>query len=180
MKNLKLVVFIAIILLAFNSRILYAQSANNPVFEDIPYLQDYSIKYFSSNEAQSLLSASSDRNGNIQLLAKDGLQKTHNGRFLYPGTIVADKSYRTISHKNIVASGSYKNQFIHLDDEAVFSNAWAGKVFVRHEMKNAKIFEGGNDFDFLISDGKNLKYFQDSKKIVPSLDVNGTDIASVY
>ena len=165
MKNSKLALFIAIIILVFNSPSMSAQGTGKPVFEDVPYLQDYSIKFYSSDTSQPLLTASTDRNGNIQLLATDGLQKPYNGRFLYPGSIVADKSYRTISHKNIVASGTYKNQFIHLDDKAVFSNAWAGSLFIRHEMNNAKIFEGGSDFDFVVSDGKNLKYFSKSKEV---------------
>ncbi|MCY1723218.1 hypothetical protein OU798_22910 [Prolixibacteraceae bacterium Z1-6] len=165
MMNRKIKTLIAISIFMLTSGVLFAQNRNNPVFEDIPYWQDYSIKFYNQNESEQLLSAGSDRNGNIQLLSSAGLKKTFNGQFLYPGTIVADKSYRTISHKNIVASKSYKNQFVYLDEEAVFSNAWAGKLLVRHGMKNARIFEGGNDFDFLVSDGKNLKYFINSKEV---------------
>lgn len=164
MRNLKLAVFI-IILLMVRTPLLYAQNSEKQVYEDIRFLQDYSIKFYSNNDSQSLQSAGSDRNGNIQLLGANGLFKTHDGQFLYPGTIVADETYRTLSHKKIKAATSYKNQFVYLDNEAILSNAWAGSLFIRHKMQNVKLFAGGNDFDFLVSDGKNVKYFQDSKEI---------------
>ncbi len=115
MKNSKLAVFIAVVLLLINTSILHAQKSNKQVFEDIQFSQDYSIKFYSNNDSQNLQDACSDRNGNIQLLGANGLFKTHNGQFLYPGTIVVDETYRTLSHKKFEAVASYKNQFVYLD-----------------------------------------------------------------
>jgi hypothetical protein len=54
---------------------------------------------------------------------------------------------------------------VYIDDKAVLSNAWAGKLFSRHTMPGAKIFAGGKDFNFLISDGKSLIFLKDSEKL---------------
>jgi len=67
------------------------------------------------------------------------------------------------SDKRIAGTGVYRNQLVYIDDQAVFSNAWAGRLFLKHEMPGARLFAGGNDFAFLVSDGKVLKLLQDNK-----------------
>jgi hypothetical protein len=67
--------------------------------------------------------------------------------------------------KKVVSIDSYQEQLVYLDGKTVFSNAWAGKLFSKHEIPNAKIFIGGTDFTFLISDGKTLKFIKDSEMI---------------
>ncbi|MEL7589462.1 MAG: hypothetical protein AAGU19_22300 [Prolixibacteraceae bacterium] len=138
-------------------------SAQKPVYQDVPFVQDYSIKYDLNGEGQKLLKVASDRNGNIQVLSDKGLLKPHDGQFLYPGALVPDLSYRPMVVKKIRSIGSYQDQFVYLDDAAVLSNAWAGKLFSKHGMSHAKLFAGGTDFSFLISDGTVLKYVKDSK-----------------
>jgi len=59
----------------------------------------------------------------------------------------------------------YQNQFVYIDNKAVFSNAWAAKLYSRHTLPNARIFAGGKDFAFLISDGKALHLLKDSKNL---------------
>jgi len=159
MKTLNLFIFLLCLLL------INPAKAQKPVHKDAPFIQDYSIKYYSNNDGQKLLKVASDRNGNIQVLATNGLMKPNNGQFLYPGTIVADPSYRSMANKKVVGLDSYQNQLVYLDDVAVLSNAWAGKLFSRHEMPNAKLFAGDADFTFLVSDGSALKCIRDSKVI---------------
>lgn len=133
------------------------------VHEDKPFVQDYSIKYLNEDPQANLVQVVSDRNGYIQLLSSKGLLRTRAGQFLYPGTLVKDVQDKPTSDKNIASIGTYENQLVYLDDKAVLSNAWAGKLYSRHVMPDAKIFSGGNDFLFLISDGKKLNLIQDSK-----------------
>lgn len=125
-------------------------------YPDESFIQDYSIKFVSENADNELLSVVSDRNGYIQILSSEGLLRTRAGQFLFPGQLVSDYQDRPTSDKNIQAIGIYENNLIFLDDKALFSNAWAGKLYLRHHLPNAKIFSGGKDFNFLISDGQRV------------------------
>lgn len=164
MKKTAILLTLIVFVLSGNYNMLSAQKTGRPVYYDVPFLQDYSVKYYLNDNSTKLFKVHSDRNGAIQILSSAGLVKPHDGQFLYPGTIIADQAYRTLAHKTIVNSIAYKNQFVYLDDVAVFSNAWAGSLFIRHEMKDAKLFAGGKDFSFLVSDGKNLKLFYNSEE----------------
>ena len=55
-----------------------------PVYKDVPYLQDYSIKYDKQEDDLQLFEAFMDRNGVIQVSSSDGILRTHDGQFLYP------------------------------------------------------------------------------------------------
>jgi hypothetical protein len=87
------------------------------------------------------------------------------GQFLYPGTLVKDVQDRQTSDKKIAGISIYQNQFVYIDDKAVFSNAWAAKLYSRHTLPAARVFAGGKDFTFLISDGKALHMLKDSKNL---------------
>jgi hypothetical protein len=62
---------------------------------------------------------------------------------------------------------TYKEQFVYLDSKAIFSNARAGRLYLKHSLPEATMLCGGNDLSFLISDGKQLEYLNKSshKKI---------------
>ncbi|NQU52691.1 MAG: hypothetical protein HQ522_09145, partial [Bacteroidetes bacterium] len=163
-NNLLILVLVAIVLLSNYTTVL-AEKTEHSQYQDVPYLQDFSVKYYFNDAANALEKVFSDRNEVIRILSSNGLLIPGDGAFLYPGKVVADKSYRTLANKRIVNELVYKNQFVYLDDEAVFSNAWAGSLFSKHDMKNAKLFAGGEDFTFLVSDGKNLKCIHDSEQL---------------
>lgn len=134
-----------------------------PVHQDVPYIQDLSIKYYKTSEDLGLNKTYMDRNGVIQVLSEEGLMRTHDGQFLYPGELIFDRTYRPLTDKNITDVTTIQDQFVYIDDVAVLSNAWAGKVFIRHGLKNASMLAGSNDFEFLISDGKSLEYLSDDQ-----------------
>ncbi len=134
-----------------------------PAHIDVPFRQDYSIKYYLNDPARELRKVVSDRNGYIQILSSDGLMRLRDGQFLFPGTIVRDEQDRQTSDKKIAGIGTYRDQLVYVDDKAVLSNAWAGKLYSRHSLPEARIFAGGNDFTFLISDGRKLVLLKDSE-----------------
>ena len=134
-----------------------------PVYQDVPYFQDYSIKYCLQKEDTSLLNVFMDRNEVIQVASSHGILRTHDGQFLYPGVLMADKTYRPIKDKNIANISLHKDQFIYLDDKAVLSNAWAGSLYLKHSLPKAYIMASGADFEFLISDGKSLQFLSKTK-----------------
>jgi len=161
----KISIFIFILYLIMNASINPAFSKNNgkQVYYDLPFSQDYSIKYYYNVQGVSLKKVEADLDGKIKVLSSSGLLHPYAGAFLYPGTLEPDLTYRPFSRKNISDLKVYNQQFVYLDDEAVLSNAWAGKLFSKHKMPAAVIFEGGEDFSFLVSDGRDLKYIKSSE-----------------
>ncbi|GAB4033308.1 hypothetical protein GCM10028809_34520 [Spirosoma gilvum] len=126
------------------------------VYQDKPFLQDYSIKYYADKPDASLSGLACDRNGVIQLLTSNGLMHPSGGQFLVAGTVRPDQSYRPMGDMKLAAIGVYDHQLVYLDNRAVLSNAWAGKLFAEHQLPQARLFAGGADFTFLVSDGKAL------------------------
>ncbi len=130
---------------------------------DKPFIQDYSIKYNVSDEGITLFSVISDRNGYIQIFSSGGLLRPDEGQFLFPGKLVQDLHYRPTSDKKIAGIGSYHDHLVYIDDKALFGNAWAGKLYLKHSLPSAKIFAGGEDFTFLVTDSKKLILLKESE-----------------
>lgn len=135
-------------------------NSNSTSYADTAFMQDFSVKYFLEGEGVQLWKASADRNGKVQVLTSNGLNHLDKGGFLYPGKIVGDNSYRFMTDKSIIDMTVCGNQFVFLDKEVVFSNAWAGTLHSKHGLLNAKLFEGNDNFNFLVSDGKNIHLIQ--------------------
>ena len=133
--------------------------------QDKAFTQDYSVKYTMADKGIQLINAVSDRNGYIQILSSKGLLRVRDGQFLFPGSIVTDRQDRPTSDKKIAGIGTYRNQLVYIDNQAVLSNAWAGKLYSKHTLPGAHIFAGDKDFAFLISDGKTLNLIKDSQKL---------------
>jgi hypothetical protein len=158
--------------------LIYVENASGQsVYKDKPFAQDFSVKFYADTTKSALLQAAADRNGNIQILTKDGLQHVYDGQFLYPGKIEPDNTYRFMKDKKVAAITSYQQQFVYLTNSEVLSNAWAGTLFSKHTLPNARLFAGGSDFEFLISDGKSLQLIKDSQNLwsgkLPDDEVQG-------
>ena len=87
------------------------------------------------------------------------------GNFFILVKLIADRTYRPIVDKSIKSILSHENQFVYLDDKAVLSNAWAGRLFIKHGLPQAQYFASGKGFDFLVSDGKSLEYLSENKVV---------------
>ena len=146
--------------------------------KDNLYTQDYSVKFVNNDKDAQLIKVVSDRNGYIQVLSSKGLLRTRAGELLFPGTLVTDEQDKQTSDKKIAGIGTYQDQLVYIDNQAVLSNAWAGKLFSRHAMPEAKILVGGKDFTFLISDGKNLNLLKDSKMLWGG-NLSGEDVKEI-
>jgi len=135
--------------------------ASQPFYHDHPYLQNYSIKFYTGKSIHPpvLLAVSANRDGQVRILSDDGLLVPDQGSLFYPGGLTPDISYPQMFSKKIRAIATYRGQTIFLDSKQLFSNGWAGKLQIDHGMKEARLFAGGEDFHFLISDGLNLGYF---------------------
>jgi hypothetical protein len=158
--------FLMLVLAVFFASCTKTDKPKSAAFiQDKPFIQDYSIKFINENKDVTLQKVVSDRNGYIQILSDKGLLRLRAGQLLFPGTIVKDVQDLPTSDKKIAGISTYQNQLVYVDDKAVLSNAWAGKLYSRHTMPEAKILAGGNDFAFLISDSKNLALLKDSQKL---------------
>ena len=122
--------------------------------QDKPFVQDYSIKYRVTEPGIQLKKVVCDRNGYVQVMSSNGLLRLRDGQFLFPGTLVKDVQDRPTSDKKIAGIGIYQDQIIYIDNKAILSNAWAGKLYDFHNLPNANLFAGGKNFAFMISDGK--------------------------
>lgn len=131
-----------------------------PVHLDKPFLQDYSIKFYLSTEQpdKELRAVSSDRNNHIHILSDKGILVPDNGSLFFAGGLIRDLSYSPLLPKKIAHVIKYKDHTVYLDDKHVFSNAWAGKIQVDHQMPDARMVAGGEDFHFLVSNGSSLVY----------------------
>ncbi len=162
--SFNLTVFLALVCLLGSNSESPAQRSD-PYWTDKPYIQEYSIQYPFDDETIELKTAASDRNGYIQVLASGGLLRPRAGGHLFPGTLVDDRQYLPLSDKAVKDLEVLQEQFVYLDDKAVFSNGRAGKLYCRHSLRGAKFFAAGKDFSFLISDGRKLHLVKDSKNL---------------
>lgn len=135
-------------------------SLGQPVYQDVSYEQDYSVRYYLEEVQQDLKlnSISANRNGNIRILSNKGLLMPDNGSMFYPGKLIDDISYSPLIPKEITAINTYQGYTVYLDNYHIFSNAWAGKIQIEHGMPQANVFAQGKDFNFLVGDGKELAY----------------------
>ena len=138
-----------------------AVTAFSQQYKDMPYLQDYADKFeLSADEIeQSLMQVRSDRNQIINILSTDGLLQA------WEKALVRDQRYRPITDQHILAFDTYKDQFVFLTDEAVLSNAWAGKFYAKHHVTNPTHFVMGDEFSFLLAAKENLVLFKNNKMV---------------
>ncbi|MCE7057637.1 hypothetical protein LZF95_23345 [Algoriphagus sp. AGSA1] len=150
-------VFLLLFIVLANST-LKAQSGSGGSYQDTAFVQEYSVINSRGLSDLSIQSLASNRAGNVQVLENMKLLRPEGGQFQVWGTLAPDRSYLPMADKKVKAIDSYQGEMIYLDDQSVFSNAWAGSLFLKHELPAAHRFEGGRQFDFLISDGKRLQY----------------------
>ena len=141
-------------------KVLKKIESKQSVYSDVPFSQDYSVRYYLTKEQQplKLFAISANRDGQIRILSDRGVLVPDNGSLFYSGKLIPDISYTPLISKKITAIETYSNQTVYLDDQQVFSNAWAGKIQIEHGLSKASVFAGGKDFHFLVSDGEHLVY----------------------
>src|SRR5690606_21809482 len=108
----------------------------------------------------------------------NGLRHLSNGQFLYPGTIVEDRTYRFMAAKSVVDMLSAQGQFVYLDEQAVLSNAWSGRLYVLHQLEAPTTFAANERLDFLVTDGTRLHFIEDGA-VVWKGALSGSEIKQV-
>src|SRR5882724_1798891 len=157
---------ISFVFFQYNASSQNHEPVTQSVHKDTAFSQAYSVKYEinqSKNPGTSLTKVLCDRNGVVQVFSSAGILIRSGGQFLFPGELVRDMSYKPMPDKKIKAIAIYQDQFVYADDQAILSNAWAGKLYSIHTIPGAKLFCGGDDFSFLLSDGAGIQYVKDSK-----------------
>ncbi len=136
------------------------QKSSRPVYRDEPFLQDYSVRYYSRDSSLALKRLVVDRNGVATVLGTERIFRLHAGEFQFPGTLEPDRSYRPMADKAIRDMSVYDGHLVFLDKETVFSNAFAGKMNYPHGMADASLLCMGEDSVFVVSDGRSVRQFR--------------------
>ncbi len=139
--------------------IFVSMSVSAQIYSDMPYLQDYADKYELPEEFKDsdLLQVRSDRNKFINILSSENLLQP------WEKTINKDLRYRPLQDMNLLAIERYEDQFMFLTDEAVFSNAFAGKFYVYHGLKKPSKFAMANNFTTLVAGDEKLVLIQNGE-----------------
>ena len=134
---------------------------NAQQYIDKPYLQDHAEKYELAKDqiSSELFKVKSDRNNVVNILSNNGLLMP------FEKQILKDFRYSLLQDVNIISLDILQNQFVYLTDKAVFSNAWAGKKYFEHGIKNPLKFALAENFNVLIGAENKLVFFEDGKKI---------------
>ena len=124
---------------------------------DQSFLQDSAEKFYrEEGEGNAdLLQIGSDRNKAIKVLTSKGLMLPHEKQ------IRQDVQYRPLLDMNIVALTEYQGQFVYLTDKAVLSNAWAGKLYLNHNIKASKTIGIGPGFLTMIAGESDFVIFKE-------------------
>ena len=130
-------------------------------YTDTPYIQDYADKFELKEELKNteLLQVKSDRNKLINVVSTDKLLKSGDKE------LVENIFYRPFDDMKIIAIDSYKDQLVYLTDKAILSNAWAGKFYIDHGIKDPTQFVIGSDFTTLVAAKGEIALFKNAKKV---------------
>lgn len=128
---------------------------------DKPFKQDFADKYelVESLKDAKLQKVRSDRNKKINMLSDMGL--LHTGE----NSIAKNTLYRPFENMTIVDMDAHEDQFVYLTKNEVLSNAWAGKLFISHDIKNPVCFKMSTDFAALIAGTGEIAYFVKGKEV---------------
>lgn len=130
--------------------------------KDIPFAQEYAIKYYAPNPYTGV---EIDRNNNIQLISNGLVKKPTFGALLVPGTIVDDNIYRFMKDKYIVDITEVEDEFVYLDKNVIFSNAWSGTLYIPHNISNPKGFVALSKSDYLVFNDHQIQFIQNEKSV---------------
>jgi len=132
-----------------------------PAYDDRPFAQDFAEKVTLHEKLAGarLFTVRADRNGRVLVLSDRGLLQVCNGE------LVQDRQHRPLADMEIKGLDTYRDQFIYLTNKAVLSNAWAGRFYVPHGMQDARLFQMGEDFAFLLVGKDKVRYFDGEKEM---------------
>lgn len=127
---------------------------------DKPFTQDFADKYelVESLKSTKLQKVRSDRNKSMYMLSNEGI--LHTGE----NTIAKNTYYRPFENMTIVDMDAHEGQFVYLSDIAVLSNAWAGKLFIAHKMKDPRVFKMSADFAAVAAGVGEIAVFKNGKE----------------
>lgn len=155
--------------------LIFSMLANAQEYKDVPYLQDYAVKFAlnDANKGAALLQVRSDRNLAIKMLSDNGLLNA------YENELSSDMQYRPLTDMKIVAFDNYQNQYVYLTNTSVLSNAWGGTFEVEHGIQKPTHFVMGSDFTALVTSTNELKLLNKTGKVIWEANQNDLNPISV-
>ncbi len=152
-------IFVRSTLLLLSVILISHLTAQQEVYKDTPFLQDQSEIYrLESKYNINPITVSADRNNRIQVLSTVGiLQPSGNG-------LVPDRHYAFMEDLSIMDLVNFEDHFYYLTDKAIFSNAWAGRIYVDHTLADAQFMAVSTGPCFLIASDHELTYFEEMEE----------------
>jgi hypothetical protein len=139
---------------------LVAVSISAQTYVDNAFTQDYADKYVLNEGINTkLFQVNSDRNLSVEVVGTKILLQASEKE------LVEELKYRPLTDIHIISSEVYRDQFVYLSDNAVLSNAWAGKYYLEHGIVSPKGFAIGRDFSTLVVGGSELALFENKEKV---------------
>lgn len=127
---------------------------------DEPFRQVYAIKFESPSPELVLKAIETDRNGDIQVLTSAGLYHCQGGQHLYPGKLAPYRRHRPMTDMQISAIGRQAEQFVYVNQEAVFSNAQAARTYLLHGLDTPSHVVASSDGSFLLAQDSELVWLK--------------------
>jgi hypothetical protein len=128
---------------------------------DKPFIQDFADKYelVESIKETKLQKVRSNRNKEMYMLSSEGI--LHTGENI----IAKNTYYRPFENLTVVDMDAHEGQFVYLSKDAILSNAWAGKVYISHNIANPVCFKMSTDFSVLVAGVGEIAYFKGGNEI---------------
>ena len=124
---------------------------------DIPFTQDYSVKYDKQKSNLNLLDIGTDRNGKTIVVSSEGLLSP------WVDKLKPNFQFRPLENMKINDIELYENQFYFLTNNAVLSLSHGGNFYEKHGLKDPKLFSLANDKSLIVLNNEYLVYLSKIK-----------------
>ena len=141
---------------------------------DIPFTQDYSVKYDKQKSNLNLLDVGTDRNSKTIVVSSEGLLSPWDDK------LKPNFQYRPLENIKINDIEVYENQFYFLTNNAVLSLSHGGNFYKEHGLKDPKLFSLANDKSLIVLNNESLVYLSKIKPYKKILELDEKPLSLSY
>lgn len=161
----------------YNFRIIILLTVNHlwsQTYQDIPYLQDYSVQFEKENPTDQLIGVKTDRNNNIQVVSSKGILSP------WEKKLKPNLQYRPLQRHKILDITIHKKQFYYLTNQAVMSMAYGGNFKINHGLQEPLKFAVGKENSVLVISNNQFTYNANGTQNIQSFQWDGTPLSILY
>ena len=143
-------------------------------YVDIPFTQDYSVKYDKQKSDLNLLDVGTDRNSKTIVVSSEGLLSPWDDK------LKPNFQYRPLENIKINDIEVYENQFYFLTNNAVLSLSHGGNFYEEHGLKDPKLFSLANDKSLIVLNNESLVYLSKIEPYKKILELDEKPLSLSY